>query len=120
MTATRIESSVTSLSWIPSEAVTGVNKAIFGTGFTHYDAPPPDRIGDLEALRATDAFRFANHLAAWIDRGEPSYEIWPAYVSPSGWSRIKDRVVDAGALILIIFWSGLATYGLHTLASRMV
>jgi hypothetical protein len=67
VTATRIQSSVTSLSWIPSEAVTGVNKAIFGTGFTHYDAPPPDRIGDLEALRATDAFRFANHLAAWID-----------------------------------------------------
>jgi hypothetical protein len=67
VTATRIQSSVTSLSWIPSEAVTGVNKAIFGTGFTHYDAPPPDRIADLEALRATDAFRFANHLAAWVD-----------------------------------------------------
>ena len=27
----RIDSSVTSLSWIPSEAVTGINKAIFGT-----------------------------------------------------------------------------------------
>ena len=67
MSATRIHSSVTSLSWIPSEAVTGVNKAIFGTGFTHYDAPPPDRIDDLEKLRAADTFRFANHLAAWID-----------------------------------------------------
>ena len=67
MSATRIQSSVTSLSWIPSEAVTGLNKAIFGTGFTHYDDPPPDRIDDLEALRAGDAFRFANHLAAWID-----------------------------------------------------
>ena len=67
MSATRIHSSVTSLSWIPSEAVTGLNKAIFGTGFTHYDAPPPGRIGDLAALRDGDAFRFANHLAAWID-----------------------------------------------------
>ena len=67
MSATRIHSKVTSLSWIPSEAVTGLNKAIFGTGFTHYDAPPPDRIDDLDALGAGDAFRFANHLAAWID-----------------------------------------------------
>src|SRR4029078_8263542 len=65
--ATRLHSSVTSLSWIPSEAVTGLNKAIFGTGFTHYDAPPPDRIGRLDALRSGYAFRFANHLAAWVD-----------------------------------------------------
>jgi hypothetical protein len=63
----RIDSSVTSLSWIPSEAVTGINKAIFGSGFTHYDPPPPDVITDLGALRDSDAFRFANHLAAWID-----------------------------------------------------
>lgn len=63
----RYESSVTSLSWIPSEAVTGLNKAIFGTGFTHYDDPPPDRIDDLEALRHSDRFRFANHLRAWIE-----------------------------------------------------
>jgi hypothetical protein len=63
----RVESSVTSLSWIPSEAVTGLNKAIFGTGFTHYDDPPPDVIDDLEALRAADRFRFANHLIGWID-----------------------------------------------------
>ena len=64
---TRIESSVTSLSWIPSEAVTGLNKAIFGTGFTHYDDPPPDVIEDLEALRAADRFRFANQLIGWIE-----------------------------------------------------
>ena len=67
MSAIRIHSSVTSLSWIPSEAVTGLNKAVFGSGFTHYDAPPPDHILDLDALGASDAFRFANHLAAWID-----------------------------------------------------
>ena len=63
----RIESSVTSLSWIPSEAVTGLNKAIFGTGFTHYDDPPPDVIDNLDTLRDADRFRFANQLAAWID-----------------------------------------------------
>ncbi len=63
----RIDSSVTSLSWIPSEAVTGLNKAIFDTGFTHYDDPPPDELGHLEALRAADRFRFANHLIGWIE-----------------------------------------------------
>lgn len=61
----RIESSVVSLSWIPSEAVTGFSKAVFGTGLTHYDDPPPDSIADLAELRDRDRFRFANHLAAW-------------------------------------------------------
>jgi Cyclic nucleotide-binding domain len=63
----RIESTVTTLSWIPSEAVTGLNRAAFDTGITHYDDPPPDVIDDLDALRASDRFRFANHLAAWIE-----------------------------------------------------
>lgn len=63
----RIERSVTSLSWIPSEAVTGLNKAAFGSGFTHYDDPPPDHIEDLGALRDTDRFRFANNLSVWVE-----------------------------------------------------
>ena len=63
----RIASSVTSVSWIPSEAVTGMNKGIFDSGVTHYDDPPPDRIEDLAALREEDGFRFANRLAAWVE-----------------------------------------------------
>jgi hypothetical protein len=63
----RIESSVTTLSWIPSEAVTGVNKGAFEIGFTHYDEPPPDVIPDLDALRDTDRFRFANRLSGWVE-----------------------------------------------------
>jgi Cyclic nucleotide-binding domain len=63
----RIESSVTSVSWIPSEAVTGMTKLPFEVGFTHYDNPPPDVIEDLEGLGAADGFRFANRLGAWID-----------------------------------------------------
>ena len=63
----RIESSVTSLSWIPSEAVRGATRVAFDAGFTHYDDPPPDVIEDLEALRKADRFRFANVLSAWID-----------------------------------------------------
>ena len=63
----RYESCVTSLSWIPSEAVTGSTKAAFEGGFTHYDDPPPGEIADIEALRAAGRFRFANVLRAWIE-----------------------------------------------------
>jgi len=64
----RIEQSVTTISWIPSEAVTGpLNKTIFASGFAHYDNPPPDVIEDLEAMGRDDKFRFANRLHAWIE-----------------------------------------------------
>jgi hypothetical protein len=63
----RYESSVTSLSWIPSEAVTGAGRTAFDSGFTHYDDPPPAGFADIEELRAGDRFRFANVLRAWIE-----------------------------------------------------
>ena len=63
----RYESSVTSLSWIPSEAVTGATRTAFESGFAHYDDPPPADLGDIEELRAGDRFRFANVLRAWIE-----------------------------------------------------
>ena len=59
----RIDTSVVTLSWIPSEAVTGMNKPVFESGVAHYDAPPPDVIEDLDELQATDRFRFANVCA---------------------------------------------------------
>jgi hypothetical protein len=63
----RVESSVTSISWIPSEAIAGMTKMPFEMGMAHYDPAPPDVIEDLEALRLADRFRFANQLSAWID-----------------------------------------------------
>ncbi len=63
----RIEHSVTTLSWIPSYAVTGLNKAFFESGFTHYDDPPPDQLYDLAEMKRDDRFRYANRLSAWID-----------------------------------------------------
>lgn len=65
----RVESSVTSVSWIPSEAVTGPMKLGFSAGLSHYDAPPPAHIGtdELAALRDADAFRFANVLRVWAE-----------------------------------------------------
>ena len=63
----RYESCVTSLSWIPSEAVTGKSRMIFDSGFSHYDEPPPEALDDIEVLREADRFRFANVLRAWIE-----------------------------------------------------
>lgn len=67
-----IESSVTCLSWIPSEAVRGLPRLPFATGMAHYDEPPPEDVGPapvdrLGELATTDRFRFANHLHAWIE-----------------------------------------------------
>ena len=63
----RVESSVTAISWIPSEAVEGLPKIPFSVGLAHYDDPPPEQIEDLEALRNADAFREANDLRAFIE-----------------------------------------------------
>src|SRR5262249_61354983 len=63
----RIESSVTAISWIPSEAVEGLPKLPFTMGVAHYDDPPPDVIEDLDAMREADEFREANELRAFID-----------------------------------------------------
>jgi hypothetical protein len=63
----RIRASITSISWIPSEAIEGLTKLPFELGFGHYDDPPPDVVDDLDRLHAQGAFRFANRLSAWID-----------------------------------------------------
>jgi hypothetical protein len=65
----RIESSVTSISWIPSEAIEGMPKLPFELGIGKYDEPPPDHISaeDIAELRDADRFREANHLSAWIE-----------------------------------------------------
>jgi hypothetical protein len=63
----RIESSVTALSWIPQGAVEGFFRLPFELGVAHYDPPPPEVLGDLDELQATDRFRFVNHLEAWIE-----------------------------------------------------
>jgi hypothetical protein len=70
----RIEKSVTSVTWIPSEAISGMTKLPFEMGVAHYDDPPPDQLDDLEALRRADAFREANELRAWVEfeDGKPS------------------------------------------------
>ncbi len=67
MARQRFESSVTAVSWIPSEAIEGAPKLPFELGITHYDEVPPDHLEDLEELRRTDRFREANELRAFIE-----------------------------------------------------
>jgi hypothetical protein len=63
----RYESSVTSVSWIPSEAPEGIIQFGIDAGLGHYDDPLPDVLGDLQEWRDADRFRFANRLRAWIE-----------------------------------------------------
>ncbi len=65
----RVETQVTSVSWIPSEAVTGMMKAGFEVGLGHYDEPPPDALTDTEVedMRVGGKFRFANQMRAWAE-----------------------------------------------------
>jgi hypothetical protein len=75
----RIESSVTSISWIPSEAVAGLTKLPFQMGVAHYDDPPPDHVDDLTTLRDADRFRFANELRAWIEVSDHGHVVDHGY-----------------------------------------
>ncbi len=80
MRSVRHQSSITTLSWIPSEAVEGSTRLAFEAGVAHYDDPPPEVIDDLEALRAADRFRFANVLGAWVEADDSGK------ISDSGYS----------------------------------
>jgi hypothetical protein len=93
----RYESSITSVSWIPSEAVTGGTRVPFDAGIAHYDNPPPGalRDGDLEMLRAADRFRFANVLSAWIEVSDAGEIAGCGY---SGQGDIGATTVRLGAL----------------------
>jgi Cyclic nucleotide-binding domain len=64
----QVTGAATVISWIPSEAVTGVvYKVPFGVRVAHYDDPPPDALPDTSAYLGADRARFANVLRAWID-----------------------------------------------------
>jgi hypothetical protein len=64
----RIEGSVTAISWIPSESVSGaLYRVPFEMGLCHYDKPPPDVLSNAPAVLESDRARFINRLQAWID-----------------------------------------------------
>jgi hypothetical protein len=91
----RYESSVTSISWIPSEAVVGSTRLPFDAGMAHYDQPPPDVLGELDELREADRFRFANRLAAWVEVDKSG---WIKRSGYSGGGQIGSTTVRVGSL----------------------
>jgi len=68
----RIERSITTVSWIPSDLLEGMGKMATRMKMAHHDPPPPDSLGPdvhaaVEDLRVADRFRFANELRAYVD-----------------------------------------------------
>ena len=55
------------MSWIPSEAMSGLMRVPLDVGIGRYDDPPPDTIEDLAILHEQGRFRFANQLSAWAE-----------------------------------------------------
>jgi hypothetical protein len=88
----RIESSVTSISWIPSEAITGVTRLPFDLGVTHYDDPPPDQWQDLDSVVGPEGARFANDLRAWVEVQDGRV----VACGQTGSGRISDTLVQIG------------------------
>ena len=63
----RIQRSVMSLSWIPSDSIPGLLRVPFSRGIMHYDPPPPLTLTDVDGMRRRGEFRFANDLSAYIE-----------------------------------------------------
>lgn len=71
----RIERSINTVSWIPSDLMEGMGKMATRMKLAHHDPPPPDSLGSdtpaaIDKLRLDDGFRFANQLRAFIDVDE--------------------------------------------------
>ncbi len=67
----RIERSITTVLWIPSDLLEETGKAATQMKMAHHDPPPPDQLGadvpgTVDQLRLADRFRFANELRAFI------------------------------------------------------
>ncbi len=90
----RREGSVTAVSWIPSESVTGaVFRVPFEVGFSHYDEPPPEVLIDVDALLQADRARFVNQLHAWIEVSDDGVVIDSGH---SGGGRIVSTTLRLG------------------------
>jgi len=72
----KFESSVTAVSWIPFEAVTGFLAVPFGMGLAHYDEPLPARLDDLDEWHRRDLFRECNELKGWIEVEDGKIAAW--------------------------------------------
>ncbi len=66
----RVEATVTSMSWIPTDSLKGALKTGMDLRLSHWDSPLPDQVkapDDVHELCRQDKFRFANLLSVWAD-----------------------------------------------------
>jgi cyclic nucleotide-binding protein len=98
----RIESSVTSISWIPSEAITGVTRLPFDLGVTHYDDPPPDQWQDLDSVVGPEGARFANDLRAWVEVQDGRV----VACGQTGGGRVSSTLVRIGGMHVLVAATG--------------
>ncbi len=98
---TRVTTSFTSVSWIPSEAMTGLMRLPMDVGVGRYDDPPPDLIDDLPSFVADGRCRFANRLEVWADIDHDA-DGGPHIVATgsSGGGQVAPTEVDLKALVL--------------------
>jgi Cyclic nucleotide-binding domain len=94
----RFASSVTSVSWIPSAAITGVTKTPFEFGVTHYDDPPPEVLVDLDEVLGPEGARFANELRAWITVEDGAIVDF----GQQGGGRVSNTKVKLGGMAVIV------------------
>jgi hypothetical protein len=101
----RVESSVSSVTWVPSDSVTGVARLQFVVGMAGHDDPPPDHIDSAEALLAQNRVRQINELSAWVefdDTGAPAawdYATEATYLHDEEFPTLHgDPVVEGGSV----------------------
>ena len=66
----RVQATATTISWIPSESVTGPLRLGMDLKLSHFDAPLPEQLtgpAQVREMCQEDRFRFANVLSAWVD-----------------------------------------------------
>jgi hypothetical protein len=63
----RVESGVLSVSWVPSDVVTGASRLSFVLALSGADEPPPEELVDAAPLLAAGRVRQANELRAWVE-----------------------------------------------------
>jgi hypothetical protein len=66
----RIHATGTTMSWIPSESLSGPLKLGMSLRLSHWDQPLPDQVSgtqEVQELCRLDRFRFANVLAGWAE-----------------------------------------------------
>ena len=90
MPSTRVAATGTTISWIPSESVSGPLRLGMNLKLSHYDDPLPEQVDtdSVHELCREDRFRFANVVSGWA-------EVEDGRVVDAGYADVSDLVMGA-------------------------